>query len=102
MASLRCIVSLLVCSVFGLLGCSSTGRNPLYVFAPYRGSPMGEDLRSPPPNDPRYTQPPSYPPALLKPVAKAKDEEYGTGLRRAPIGSGGMPSPSAMGGPGGF
>ena len=79
-----------------MLGCSTPGKG-LNVFAPYRGSPNGEEYRSPPANDPRFTQAPSYPSHLLKPVVKVKDEETGTGLRRAPIGGGGgMP----MGAPG--
>lgn len=109
MASYRHLAAyFLVLSGLTSLGCSTPSQNPLHVFAPYRGAPMGEDLRSPPASDPRYTQPPTYPPALLKPVAKIKDEESGTGLRRAPVGSPGMTSPgmtspgNAMGGPGGF
>jgi hypothetical protein len=88
-----CVVVLGIIS----LGCSSTSSRG-NIFAPYRGSAVGEELRSPPPDDARYTSAPSYPPSLLKPVAKMKDEENGTGLRRAPIG-GGM---SSMPGPGGF
>lgn len=85
-----------VCS----LGCSSTGKG-LSVFTPYRGANQVEELRSPPADDSRYTQAPSYPSQLLKPVVKMKDEENGTGLRRAPIGQGGM-GPMGGGGPGGF
>lgn len=86
---------LCVCLFFMLAmvatGCNTSGRG-LNVFAPYRGSTQTEELRSPPPDDPRFTQAPSYPSHLLKPVVKVKDEETGTGLRRAPIGAG-------MGGP---
>jgi hypothetical protein len=82
-----------------LAGCSTPGKG-LNVFAPYRGSQQTEELRSPPPTDPRYTEAPSYPAPLLKPVVKVKDEENGTGLRRAPAGSAGnLPG---MGGPGGY
>ncbi|MBL8823519.1 MAG: hypothetical protein JNJ77_13100 [Planctomycetia bacterium] len=80
-----------------LMGCTSTSRG-FNVFAPYRGSAQPEEMRSPPPDDPRFTQAPSYPSHLLKPVVKVKDEETGTGLRRAPIGAG-MGGP--MGGAGG-
>ncbi|MFT3879977.1 MAG: hypothetical protein QM703_10000 [Gemmatales bacterium] len=81
-----------------MAGCSTPGKG-LNVFAPYRGSQQTEELRSPPPTDPRYTEAPSYPAPLLKPVVKIKDEETGTGLRRAPVGTAGnMP----MGGPGGM
>jgi len=84
-----------------LSGCSTPGKG-LNVFAPYRGSQQTEELRSPPPSDPRYTEAPSYPSQLLKPVVKVKDEETGTGLRRAPVGSpGNMPAMGGMGGPGG-
>jgi len=85
-------------SGFLLVGCSTPGKG-LNVFAPYRGSQQTEELRSPPPNDPRFTEAPSYPAPLLKPVVKVKDEENGTGLRRAPVGAGG--SMSGMGTPGG-
>jgi hypothetical protein len=106
MASYRQLAAnILMLSGLLSIGCSTPNQNPLHVFAPYRGAPMGEDLRSPPTTDPRYTQPPTYPPALLKPVAKVKDEDSGTGLKRAPIGSPGMSMPgnaSSMGGPGGF
>lgn len=80
-----------------ILGCSSTGSRG-NIFSPYRGSAVGEELRSPPVDDARYTSAPSYPPSLLKPVAKMKDEESGTGLRRAPIGGMGSMGP----GPGGY
>lgn len=81
-----------------ITGCSTPGKG-LNVFAPYRGSQQTEELRSPPPTDPRYAEAPSYPSQLLKPVVKVKDEETGTGLRRAPVGTAGnMPG---MGGPGG-
>lgn len=85
--------------IFALLltGCTSTSRG-LSVFSPYRGSNQAEEFRSPPSDDPRFTQAPSYPAHLLKPVVKVKDEETGTGLRRAPIGAG-MGGP--MGGAGG-
>lgn len=79
-------------------GCNSTGRG-FNVFAPYRGSMQTEELRSPPPDDPRFTQAPSYPSHLLKPMVKVKDEETGTGLRRAPIGAG-MGGPMGAAGPG--
>lgn len=81
-----------------LAGCSTPGKG-LNVFAPYRGSQQVEEYRSPPPNDPRYTEAPSYPAPLLKPVVKVKDEENGTGLRRAPVGTAG--SMPGMGAPGG-
>lgn len=70
------------------VGCSTPGKG-LNVFAPYRGATNGEEYRSPPPDDTRFTQAPTYPAQLLKPVVKIKDEESGTGLRRAPIGAGG-------------
>lgn len=71
------------------VGCSTPGKG-LNVFAPYRGTATAEEYRSPPPDDTRYTQAPNYPSQLLKPVVKIKDEESGTGLRRGPIGGGGM------------
>jgi hypothetical protein len=87
----------IVLAVIVMAGCSTPGKG-LNVFAPYRGSQQTEELRSPPPTDPRYTEAPSYPAPLLKPVVKIKDEEGGTGLRRAPVGTAGnMP----MAGPGG-
>ena len=78
-------------ALFGLfsLGCATPGKG-LNVFAPYRGAPNGEEYRSPPADDARFTQAPSYPSHLLKPVVKVKDEETGSGLKRAPIGSSGM------------
>lgn len=82
-----------------LAGCSTPGKG-LNVFAPYRGSNQTEEYRSPPPNDPRFTEAPSYPSQLLKPVVKVKDEENGTGLRRAPVGTqGNMPMGGASGSP---
>jgi hypothetical protein len=90
------IGSIVLAGVF-MAGCATPGKG-LNVFAPYRGSQQTEELRSPPPTDPRYTEAPSYPAPLLKPVVKIKDEEGGTGLRRAPVGTAGnMP----MAGPGG-
>jgi len=86
-----------------MAGCSTPGKG-LNVFAPYRGSQQTEELRSPPPNDPRFVEAPSYPSQLLKPVVKIKDEDGGTGLRRAPVGTAGnMPSMGGggMAGPGG-
>lgn len=94
-----CLKLAILAGVFSL-GCSSTGKG-LNVFTPYRGANQVEELRSPPADDSRYTQAPSYPQQLLKPVAKMKDEENGTGLRRAPIGQGGMGPMSAQG-PGGY
>lgn len=79
-----------------LAGCSTPGKG-LNVFAPYRGAQNGEEYHSPPANDQRYTQAPSYPAQLLKPVVKIKDEDTGTGLRRAPIGSSGMMPMGAQG-----
>ncbi|MFO0816161.1 MAG: hypothetical protein U0796_23325 [Gemmatales bacterium] len=94
-------ISLIIMWGLGTLGCSSSGTSS-NIFAPYRGSPNGEELRSPPKDDTRYTQAPSYPPSLLKPEVKMKDSENGTGLRRAPIG-GGMGGMGPMGpGAGGF
>jgi hypothetical protein len=54
-------------------GCSSTAG--LGVFAPYRGALSAEEYRTPPANDARYTQPPTYPSHLLKPVYKPKDDD---------------------------
>lgn len=87
--------SVLLCITALALGCSTPG-NGLNVFAPYRGATVAEEYRSPPQNDQRFTQAPSYPSQLLKPVVKVKDEENGTGLRRAPVGSAMLP----MGGSG--
>jgi len=82
--------ALLLGMTLTVVGCSTPSKG-LNVFAPYRGATQTEEYRSPPPADPRYTQAPSYPQQLLKPVVKVKDEETGTGLRRAPVGSGMMP-----------
>lgn len=93
---IACSVMLLVLL---LAGCSTPGKG-LNVFAPYRGSQQVEEYRSPPPNDPRFAGAPTYPSQLLKPVVKVKDEETGTGLRRAPIGTAGnMPGMGMPGNP---
>lgn len=67
-----------------LAGCSST--DGIGVFAPYRGALYAEEYRSPPANDPRYTQAPTYPSHLLKPVFKPKEEEK---MNRPVLGGGG-------------
>ena len=61
------------CAIAGLCGCT-TMSNPLSIFAPYRGAQQPEEFHSPPAQDTRYTEPPTYPSHLLKPVYKAKDD----------------------------
>lgn len=81
---------LAVALAFTLAGCSSTAG--LGVFAPYRGALLAEEYRSPPTNDSRFTQPPTYPSHLLKPVFKQKDDDKVS----RPVFGGGSGGPGGM------
>jgi hypothetical protein len=72
-------------------GCSST--DGMGVFLPYRGALAAEEYCSPPVNDARYTQPPSYPSHLLKPVFKQREDDSGP---RRPVIGGGTPGMMPM------
>jgi hypothetical protein len=83
----RLLTVLAAWSSLCLSGCSSFS-NGLSVFSPYRASQQPEEYRSPPAQDTRYTEPPSYPSHLLKPVYKPKEDAQEN--FRKTFGAGGM------------
>lgn len=80
----------------GLAGCTSLSDG-LAIFAPYRRPAQPEEYRSPPAQDARFTEPPTYPSHLLKPIYKVKDD--GPDSQRKAFGAGAGPGsgPGAMG-----
>jgi hypothetical protein len=67
----------------------------LSIFSPYRRPAQPEEYRSPPAQDARYTEPPTYPSHLLKPIYKIKEDGPDNPRKASGVGPG--VGPGAMG-----